>query len=363
MKNICPVIGMISSGKSSILNAIFNIDYLEVKAEVTTKIVTIIRYSPSATNPRFFHLIVNNEGNDNYSFTKEKNTEIVGKEVIKNQIKELNEKFSQEKPIYEKLFYMLEIGEVNLIQKEFLRDYDFADIPGVSENTENKNLNPINEGESAAPKANISEEDLSLTAEEECRKTNPEKEVNYLTQIYKILKNKINNGIIVLSADKFQNIKNYTIIGTLQKVLDKPIENFLILLNKMDKSDDIKNDLDLLNEKFSEEFPEGTINATRNTVVQCSSFQIENELRMENSFPNLIYYHYINYIMESKRFNDFIGYLINFLKNFEEDNVENIKKTDFEKNLKSIENDKNILKIINIIPKIRKNHSTLDKNL
>ena len=30
INNICPVIGMISSGKSSILNALFNTDILEV---------------------------------------------------------------------------------------------------------------------------------------------------------------------------------------------------------------------------------------------------------------------------------------------------------------------------------------------
>ena len=68
IKNICPVIGMISSGKSSILNALFNMDYLEATPEVTTKIVTIIRYKENLTNPRFFQLILKNDGNDNYTF-------------------------------------------------------------------------------------------------------------------------------------------------------------------------------------------------------------------------------------------------------------------------------------------------------
>ena len=41
IKNICPVIGMISSGKSTILNTLFNMDYLEASPDVTTKIINL----------------------------------------------------------------------------------------------------------------------------------------------------------------------------------------------------------------------------------------------------------------------------------------------------------------------------------
>ena len=83
---------------------------------------------------------------------------------------------------------------------------------------------------------------------------NLDKEINYLTQIFKILKNKMNNGIIILRLGKIQLTENYEIIRKLKLVLNKPIENYLLLLNKMDKSQNIEEDIKLLNEKFLEEF-------------------------------------------------------------------------------------------------------------
>ena len=136
IKNICPVIGMISSGKSSILNALFNMDYLEATPEVTTKIVTIIRYNTLVKkNPKFFQLSLKKDNNDNYIFYKKHDTEVVGKEKIRDKVKNLNKDLHQKEPKYEEIFYMLEVGEVNFIEEDFLKNYDLADVPGVSENT------------------------------------------------------------------------------------------------------------------------------------------------------------------------------------------------------------------------------------
>ena len=84
---------------------------------------------------------------------------------------------------------------------------------------------------------------------------NPNDEINYLTQIFGILKDKMNNGIIVFSIDNYEQTENYRIIGKLQKVIDKPIENFLILLNKIDKSSNKESDLEQLCCKIMEYFP------------------------------------------------------------------------------------------------------------
>ena len=107
IKNICPVIGMISSGKSSILNALFNMDYLEATPEVTTKIVTIIRYNPSVTKPKFFKLILKKDENNNYTFYKKNDSEIIGKDNIRTKVKNLNNELKQKDPKYEDIFYML----------------------------------------------------------------------------------------------------------------------------------------------------------------------------------------------------------------------------------------------------------------
>jgi len=77
------------------------------------------------------------------------------------------------------------------------------------------------------------------------------KEKNYLTEIFRIIKNKMNNGIIVFSIDNYQHVENYRIIAKLQKVINKPIENFLIFLNKIDKSENSEVDLSILTNKIS----------------------------------------------------------------------------------------------------------------
>ena len=41
----------------------------------------------------------------------------------------------------------------------------------------------------------------------------------------------MNNGIIIFAIDTFEHVENYRIIGKLQKVINKPIENFLILFS------------------------------------------------------------------------------------------------------------------------------------
>ena len=46
IRYLCPMIAMISSGKTSILNVIYDTNFLEVSAGVGTKFVTIIRYNP-----------------------------------------------------------------------------------------------------------------------------------------------------------------------------------------------------------------------------------------------------------------------------------------------------------------------------
>ena len=243
INNICPVIGMISSGKSSILNALFNMDILEATPQVTTKIVTIIRYNKNVKDkPIFYKLSLEKNENNDYKFYKDKTSKITGKDNIKQEIKKLNQKLNKKEPEYEDIFYMLEIGQKNL-EEDFLKNYDLADIPGVSEHiTQNKINNSENSEEN-----NVNNSNKSFhNTEEELKDYKIKKEMNYLTEIFKILKYKIKTGIFIFSVDKFQLSENYQIVGKMRLILDKPIENFLILLNKMDISENIENDIKLL---------------------------------------------------------------------------------------------------------------------
>jgi hypothetical protein len=130
------MIAMISAGKTSLLNIIFNVDFLETNSGIGTKFVNIIRYNKNVgKTPLFYHLILKNIGNGNYEYYKDPKTVISGKENIKKAIVDINQKLrEQEHCNYEELFYMIEVGESNLIDdEEYLKNYDLVDIPGVSE--------------------------------------------------------------------------------------------------------------------------------------------------------------------------------------------------------------------------------------
>lgn len=246
--------------------------------------MNIIRYNPEVgKNPKFYHLILKKIGNDDYEYYKDPNfEEIIGKESIKKKNETLNAEFKAKKDMnYEELFYMIEVGEANLIEdKEYLKNYDLVDIPGVSEYIEKV---PLKEDLNKKPSIN-SPDDLEAafnvyeaqqkripkhfdTIEKEMEKFDPSKEKSYLTEIFRIIRKKMNNGIIVFSVDNYQHTENYRIIGKLRKVINKPIENFLILLNKIDKSENREYDINTLIAKIMKYFPSGTtFNFTKNSI-------------------------------------------------------------------------------------------------
>ena len=142
-KNAVPVIGMISSGKSTFLNSLLGLDVLETKDDVTTKFVCIIRHNKSLSQPKFYHIkLEKDEDSENYSFIKD-GEESIGKENILKAISNINtEESKQAEPDYGNLFYVLETKITNIQNEKFLDNYDFYDVPGLNEYlTEGKNEN------------------------------------------------------------------------------------------------------------------------------------------------------------------------------------------------------------------------------
>ena len=249
---------------------------------------------------------------------------------------------------------MLEIGENNFIEdKDYLKNYDLVDIPGLSEFIKTKN-------------DNYKSYKRYTTIEKEMEDYNPENEENYLTKIFTIIKNKIDNGVILFSIDNYQLIESYRIIGKLQKVIDRPIENFLILLNKIDLSENKDSDLKILKNKMMEYFPNGEFNFINNKIIPCCLFQLENELKMDKNFKNLIHYHYLNFLMNAKNNNilnrsfNFIDYLKKIISQ------KTITKKYFIKKINEVFDNLSIYKIIKeiqeIINYIKGNHLSEDLN-
>ena len=97
IKNLTPVIATISAGKTSFLNAVYNIKFLEVSRQIGTKFVNIIRYNPKVGKiPLFYHLIVKKNYKD-YDFYKDKKTEVKGSENIAKKNAEINAELKQKK--------------------------------------------------------------------------------------------------------------------------------------------------------------------------------------------------------------------------------------------------------------------------
>ena len=360
MRNLCPMIAMISAGKTSILRLIYNIDFLEVSAGIGTKFVNFIRYNPEVgNNPKFYHLIVKKTGYGKYEYYKDPNfPEIVGAENIKQKNKEINNKYKddQKNIPYEELFYMVEVGNSNLIEdKEYLKNYDLVDVPGVSEYRGNEN--DKEEAPAAGKPKKEEKKNIYDSVEKTMMNYDPKSEKNYLTEIFKIMKDNINNGIIVFSVDNFEHVENYEIIGKLQKILNKPLENYLVLLNKMDNSDNIERDISVLQGKLFKYFPSAKVfNFTKNIIVPCSALQLENESKLENEFKYFLYYHFLNFTMNSKKntsgetpTTDGFSF-IDFLKKINP--IKNLTKKEYDEIINKILEDKNLDKILTEIKSI-----------
>ena len=369
IRNLCPMIAMISAGKTSILRVIYDIDFLEVSAGIGTKFVNIIRYNPEVgNNPKFYHLIVKKTGNGKYEYYKDPNfPEVVGAEKIKAKNIEINSKYKEEKNIpYEELFYMIEVGNSNLIEdKEYLKNYDLVDIPGVSEYRGNEN--DKDEAPAAGKPKKEEKKNIYDSIEKSMMNYDPKSEKNYLTEIFTIIKDKINNGIIVFSVDNFEHTENYEIIGKLQKILNKPIENYLVLLNKMDNSDNIERDISVLQGKLFKYFPSAKLfNFTKNIIAPCSAHQLENESKLEKNFEFFLNYHFLNFTMNSKKntsgetpTTDGFSF-IDFLKKINP--IKNLTKKKYDELINKILEDENLETILTEIRSIIDNLSKKNKS-
>ena len=146
-----PVIGTISSGKSTILNYLLRLKKtLESAQEITTKCICIIRHKKGNKKARIYEVNIIRRGEENdglYNF--EKGEEI--KENVAKVIAERNKIIAENKVgnNYEKYFLIIEyeipffLGEM----EKYADVFEFMDVPGLNEISDqnfsqNKNNNP-----------------------------------------------------------------------------------------------------------------------------------------------------------------------------------------------------------------------------
>ena len=103
--------------------------------------------------------------------------------------------------------------------------------------------------------------------------------------------------------------------------MKKEIINFLIILNKIDLSENPKRDIETFRGEIIKQFPKyQTFNINLNTFIPLSVHKVQNELLMEKRFRGLIFYHFYNYKerIDKKGLEDnnksFINHLIDIIE-------------------------------------------------
>ena len=148
-----PIIGLISSGKSTFLNYLLNIECLESKFDITTKCVVIIRHNKSLEFPEIYSVKFKQRKKGCYNFEKneklypkdnsKKLNDFEIKEDLKNIISKKNNFISNATncPQPENFFILVEtkiplfLGE----NEKYAKYFEFMDLPGLDEGKNNSN--------------------------------------------------------------------------------------------------------------------------------------------------------------------------------------------------------------------------------
>lgn len=272
-KYFIPIIGTISSGKTTFLKGFLGIDFLETGSTTTTKFVCLIKNSDKYL---FYHVLPKKEENI-ISFTKEGEIS-EGEEQIKERMKEINQNLSKikKKDSLNKIFYMLEAPIKNIDNEFILENSYFMDIPGLNENDQ-----------------------------------------NYVEDIFSLISyNDILFEIIIFDSTNIgsDNIKDILISLEKKNVLKK--ENNLFILNKIDlckKGDEI---IEKFKNYFYSTFEEGQknddngenndninikdnkiqINIYKNKFIPMNSILYLSETKLKDDFNSLLIFELYNYL-------------------------------------------------------------------
>ena len=297
------IVGMISSGKSTFLNSLLGISYLEANDNITTKMVTILRYNENLKEPKFYHLKIREvKKKKDYYFEKDGKESIGEKEIIK-RISEINKnetKLSENgEPKYDTLFYMLETNIKNIEKKEFLKTHDFYDIPGLNEfmrtNVNNKNQIKTSDGNNNEKALNEENEKMDNHNNKNNFVNSSNEDMRYIKGIFKYLKKIIEREIIILSSETYYKPQNIQIIEEIKKYLDTPLTDNLIILNKIDISNDRDKTIADCKQFYVNNIESTIFNINNNKFTPLNSMQFKNELLMRSDYKYYYLYYFNKY--------------------------------------------------------------------
>ena len=295
-KYTIPIIGVLSSGKSTFINGLLlNKTILEVGMAHTTKFICIIRYKNSLANGKYRFTKVKLDSNS--GLIKDGDT-LEDENEIKNKIKELNTKEVVSEDIINNI-YLLE-SNIHLIDDEkenyeLLKDIDFMDIPG-------------------------------LDFFESKKESKDEIESKKILNIFKNFKNRLKYFIIVFDCLRLHHDTAFTILEKLKTEFNLQIENNLIIINKINLMPE-KN-VNEIKEYFIQELLKkpDVINHNKNILLPLNAEKILLQQQYKKDFYSFIKYFYYLFCEDTlkkgyKDENYFINFIMNFKKKKKEESI------------------------------------------
>ena len=210
------------------------------------------------------------------------------------------------------LFYMLETNIKNIENKEFLKSHDFYDIPGLNEfmrtNENEVKTNDGNNNEKIIEKKGENEknnnDNITITINEKSNDNHNDKnnfvnksneDMRYIKGIFKYLKKTIEREIIVLNLETYYKPQNIQIIEEIQKYLDSPLIDNLIILNKIDISNDRNKTIADCKQFYVNNIESTIFNFNDNKFTPLNSMQFKNELLMRSDYKYYYLYYFNKY--------------------------------------------------------------------
>ena len=276
-----PIIGMISCGKSSLLNFLLGMNCLEKGDDITTKSVVIIRHNKNLKNDEryIYSVIINERSEDYYDFEIDEKTK---SKDINKVITERNDYIKNAEEIKtlkkEDFFLILEaniplFSNKNKIYGDF---FEFLDLPGLDEGEKDSK---------SFKSSNFFKEHIL-----------PKLACNSLF------------SILIFDAEKYMNRENPIIFKNyLNKYFPINYSNSFFILNKTDLMDDKKKEEKI----FEEEMLKNKLNINFNDksihIKYLSCKELTNEIKKFEDFQSYLKYLLIKGTTEKKT--NFLQYL------------------------------------------------------
>ena len=271
MKKFIPIIGTVSSGKSTFLKGLLGLNVLETGLTTTTKFVSLIK---NGAQMKFYHVIPKKE--KYLEFIKD-GEEIFGEENIKNKIIEINKSFSEKPGTRNDIFYILETPIKNIENDYLLKECYFMDIPGLNEN-----------------------------------------ENSYIEEIFSLITlDDIKFEIIVFNS-RYKDSDN--LLNIIQKLEEKKClkkSGNLFILNKIDQvnkngeNEIINNFKQYFYQNFEDDKKENLImiNINENNFIPMNSILYLAETRKKEDFCSMLIYEFFCFIELKNKINSFYEYI------------------------------------------------------